>query len=392
MRSQYLVCLVCLMVAGLAYGQAAPPATPPAAGAKVETSSTAAPDKAPEVKVGPDDPVITVKGLCTDKTLQGDTCKTVITRAQFEKLADALQPGMPPSVRQRLANVYAQFLRSAPEAEKRGLDKGPRFEEMMRFSRLQNLSQELNQALQEDSNKISDSDIEDHYKKNEASYEQATLARIYIPRAKQAAPSPVTPKTDARTEATTAAKPGGNASEDTRVTPPPPTEEQKKADEEAMTKVAADLRTRAVKGEDPEALQKEAYIAAGLAGTPPPTKMDNKRRSTLPPNQQVVMELKPGEVSEVITDPSGVHNIYKMISKKTISLDSVKQDIQTTLSRQRYSDSMKSFQGNVDLNDAYFTPAQRPGIVGGVIGGKPPIPTNPVGGVKPPAPKAPDSH
>jgi hypothetical protein len=76
-----------------------------------------------------------------------------------------------------------------------------------------------------------------------------------------------------------------------------------------------------------------------------------------------------------------------MISKETISLDSVKQDIVATLSRQRYSDSMKSFQGNVDLNDAYFAPAQRPGI-----GGKIPMPPNPVGGAKPPAPKAPDSH
>ena len=99
------------------------------------------------------------------------------------------------------------------------------------------------------------------------------------------------------------------------------------------------------------------------------------------------MDLKPGEVSEVITDPSGVHYIYKMINKETTSLDSVKQDIQATLSRQRYSDSMKGFQGNVDLNDAYFAPAQRPGIVG-----KMPLPPNPVGGVKPPAPKAPDSH
>ena len=89
MRSQYLVCL---LLAGLAYGQAAQPATPPAAGAKARTSASAAPDKAPEVKIGPDDPVITLKGFCTDATQQGDACKTVITRAQFEKLVDALQP------------------------------------------------------------------------------------------------------------------------------------------------------------------------------------------------------------------------------------------------------------------------------------------------------------
>ena len=74
MRFQYLVCL---LLAGLAYGQAAPPAPPPAAGAKAEQRAPAAPDKAPEVKVGPDDTVITLKGFCADASQQGDACKTV---------------------------------------------------------------------------------------------------------------------------------------------------------------------------------------------------------------------------------------------------------------------------------------------------------------------------
>ena len=87
-------CLVCLLLAGLAYGQTAPPATPPAAGAKAEQAAPTAPDKAPEVKVGPEDPVLTLKGFCSDATQTGDACKTVITRAQFEKLAEALQPGI----------------------------------------------------------------------------------------------------------------------------------------------------------------------------------------------------------------------------------------------------------------------------------------------------------
>src|SRR5271157_4736149 len=122
MRSQYLVCL---LLAGLAYGQAAQPATPPAAGAKAESSASAAPDKAPEIKVGPDDPVITLKGFCADATQQGDACKTVITRAQFETLAEALQPGMSPAMRRNLANGYSSLLRMSAAADKRGLDKGP---------------------------------------------------------------------------------------------------------------------------------------------------------------------------------------------------------------------------------------------------------------------------
>jgi bifunctional DNA-binding transcriptional regulator/antitoxin component of YhaV-PrlF toxin-antitoxin module len=270
---------------------------------------------------------------------------------------------MSPAVRRQLATAYSRVLRMSAVAEKRGLDKGPAFEEKMVFARMQILSQELGRVLQEDSGKVSDGDIEDYYKKSEASYEQATFARIYVPRAKQIVPPVAKPKAGATASAKTSA-------------PQPPTEAQKKAAEEAMTKVAANLRARAVQGEDPDKLQKEAYAAAGLAGNAPNTKMEKVRRTTLPANHQAVMDLKPGEVSEVISDASGGSYIYKLVSKETISLETAKPEIQKTLSSQRYRDSMQGFQGNVDLNDAYFGPAARSPAM-------PPLPR----GARPPAPK-----
>jgi len=75
--------LVCLLLASFAYCQTSQPSTPPAAGAKPGQIASAATDKAPEVKVGPDDPVITMNGLCADPAQPGSPCKTVITRAQF---------------------------------------------------------------------------------------------------------------------------------------------------------------------------------------------------------------------------------------------------------------------------------------------------------------------
>ncbi len=340
MRSQHLVCL---LLAGLAYGQVAQPVTPPAAGAKAQPSASAAPVKAPEVKVGPDDPVITLKGFCTDAAQHGDACKTVITRAQFEKLADALQPNMSPAIRRNLANIYGNMLRMSSAAEKRGLDKDPKYDEMMYYARMQILSRELRDALQEDSVKVSDADLEDYYKKNEASYEQATLARIIVPRAKQIAPSAAAPKSDD--------KAGGKSTVKTAA-PQLPTEEQRKAAAEAMTKLADDLHARAVKGEDFDKLEKEAYTAAGLPGNPPNTKMEKVRAATLPVNQRTVMDLKPGEVSEVISAPNSDHYIYKLVSKETIPLDTVKAEIRGVISSQRFRDSMQGFQGNVDLNDA----------------------------------------
>jgi bifunctional DNA-binding transcriptional regulator/antitoxin component of YhaV-PrlF toxin-antitoxin module len=352
-------CLVCFLLAGLAYGQGVQPAPPPASGAKAEPSVSVVPEPAPEIKVGPDDPVITLKGFCADPTQQGDACKTVISRAQFEKLSEALQPKMSPAMRRQMATAYARMLRMTTVAEKRGLDKEPKFDEMMYFARMQILSQQLGRLLQEDSAKVSDSDIEDYYKKNEASYEQATVARIFVPRTKQIVNSAVAPKPGAKTATDGAAT----------VPNPSPTEAQKQAAEEAMKKLAANLRERAAKGEDPDKLEKEAYAAAGLQGNPPTTKMERVRRTTLPANHHEVMDLKPGDVSAVISDTNSGFYIYKMVSKETLPLEGVKVEIRNAISSQRYRDSMQAFQGNVDLNDAYFGPTRNPAM--------PPIPRGP---------------
>ncbi len=309
-------CLLCLLLSSLIYGQ------------------TAATDQAPEAKVGPTDAVITISGFCSH-TQPGKDCKTVITRAQFEKLTEALQPGMPLSLRLKVANSYATNMRMSVAAEKRGLDRTLAFDEELRFARMQLLAQDLSRALQADASNITDAELEDYYQKNRSSYEQATLARIFVPRAKQIVPA----KED-------------DASQ--------PTEVQQKAAEEAMTKVAADLRARAVNGEDPDKLQIEAYTEAGFPRTTPNTKMEKVRRAALPLQHETVMDLKPGEVSEVFSDPAGAHFIYKMISKQTLTLEDVKAEIRTAISSQRYGDSMKAFQGDVMFSDAYFNPPGNP--------------------------------
>ena len=358
MRSKYLVFLI---LASLAYGQTAQPAPAPVPPIKIDQSAGAS-DKAAEAKVGPDDTVITLKGFCADTSLQGDACKTQISRAQFEKLAEALQPGMSPAIRRQLATAYSRMLRMSVVAEKRGLDKEPKFDEMLLFARMQILSQELSRALQDDSGKVTDNDIQDYYNKNLGSYEQSSFARIFVPRTKQIKTTPAKPKTGAAAGAK-AAKPAA---------PVAPTEEQKKAAEAAMVRLAASIRERAAKGEDPDKLQKEAYAAAGLPGSAPNTKMEKVRRTTLPMNHLSAMDLKPGEVSAVISDPNSGHYIYKMVTKETLALDTVKQEIRTAISGQRYRESMQGFQGNVDLNDAYFGPVRGPGMPPLPRGAKPP--------------------
>jgi hypothetical protein len=319
-------CLVCLLLASLAYGQAAQPALSPAT------------DNVPETKVGPDDSVIKIDGFCPDRCRQGTPCQTIVTRAQFEKLTKALQPGMSLSLRLKVANAYARNLRMAAAAEKRGLDKTAAFEEEMRYARMQLLAQDLDRALQADASNITGAEVEDYYKKNESSFEQATVARIFIPHARNIASA------DNQSTATSRADQDADA----------------KAAEDAMMKVAVDLRARAVTGEDPDKLQLEAYAEAGSPRITVNTKMEKVRRATLPPQHETVLDLKPGQISAVFSDPGGAHFIYKMISKQTLTLEEAKTEISNAISRQRYRDSTKGFQGDVVFNDAYFVPSGKP--------------------------------
>jgi hypothetical protein len=359
--------LTCLLLVAFVNGQTPQAAPPPSAAPKAPQSASPGAEKSPaaspEPKVGPDDPVITIKGFCQDSSAQGDDCKTVISRAQFEKLADTLQPNMSPAMRRQLATAYSRMLTMSTAAEKRGLDKTPHFDESLHFARMQILAQELSKSLQADSANVSDQEIQDYYQKNTPNFDQATFARIFVPKSKRT-PAPAAAVTKKPGAATAAEKPKPPIK---KLTP----EEQEKAGEEAMTKEAKTLRARAAKGEDPDKLQKEAYVASGLPGTPPPTKMEKVRRTSLPNGHQAVMDLKPGEVSEVISDPSGNY-IYKMISKDTLPLESVKTEIRNQLSSTRYRESMQHYQNNADLNDAYFGPG-RGQPMPMPRGGKPPV-------------------
>jgi parvulin-like peptidyl-prolyl isomerase len=345
MRTRWFLCL---LLGGLLYGQSMPAPAPrprPAPAAKPTPEAEAA-EKEALAKISPSDPVITVKGACSDPAKK-DGCEIKVTREQFERLADALQPNMAPPIKLRLANAYSRLIGMTQEAEKRGLDKQPKFEANMNFARMQILSQHLTAALQEESQKVSDADIEKYYKEKTDTYQEASLQRLYIPRTKQMTPPKAAPGVKKDKEAE-------EKEEQARA----------KSGEEAMTKSAAALRARAAKGESFDALEKEAYLAAGLKGNPPSTKMDKVRPTTLPPAHHAALELKPGEVSEVISDPTG-HYVYKLVSKQTLPLESVKPEIKNWIATQRFRDAMQEFQGTSQLNDTYFgikpKPATEPG-------------------------------
>ncbi len=410
--------LMCVLLGTLAWGQAQPGTPAPSSGAAPAASASgqaqtpapaaqaaqapaadnAAPAAAPAPEVALTAPVLTIKGVCPATAPKAKTaapgtkspaaakepdkgsanCETVITRAEFEKMASGLAPNMTPQLKRQLASVYPRLLVMAQEAEKHGLQNSPQYKETMKFARMQILTNQLQRSIQEEADKVPQQDIADYYKKSPEAYEQYSLERLYVPRTKQAAE-------DAE----------ANEKKDSEKEPEKETEEKEKAKqqqgEQEMAKLAESLRARVAAGEDFAKLQKEAFTAAGMKVESPTVTMPKVRRTGLPPAHAAVFDLKPGDVSVVLSD-SGGHYVYKVVSKEQLPLDQVKEEIRGTLRTQRVRDAMDKVQNSfkTETNEAYFGPE----AAGGMRQPPPrvPHPTAPGAQGQPPAQQPPSAQ
>lgn len=337
--------LVCLLFGALVCGQSAKSNSAPgpqkearsaAPQSTVPAPMPAAAQAQPAVDLPPNTPVITINGFCdsqpADRSKATD-CKTVITRAEFEKLIEVVQqPSMPAGVRKQFATNYARALVMSQKAEQMGLDKEPDFEAHIRLARIQILSQAYNKAIQEKASQISDKQIEDYYHNNAAKFEQADLDRIYVSKTQQ--PQASESKASVGDQRKSA------------------------SDSEAAMKAEADkLHSRAVAGEDFTKLQTEAYQVARIKAVAPHAGMVKVRRSTLPHDQASIMDLKPGEVSAVTAEQNGYY-IYKMKSKEVLTLDQAREEIKGTLRSERIQEEIKAVQESAtpNFNESYFAP------------------------------------
>ena len=162
----------------------------------------------------------------------------MVTRADFEKLINAVQPNLPEGAKRQIAERYAQMLYLAEKAHEAGLDQGPGFDEKLSIARLQLLAQLGGTRVHDDATKVTDGEIANYYQEHTAEFQTISFDRLRIPKQKQAAAP--------------AAKPVAPASA------------QKPDSEAGAMKAEADkLRARAVAGEDFAKLQQEAYDYAG---------------------------------------------------------------------------------------------------------------------------------
>jgi parvulin-like peptidyl-prolyl isomerase len=340
---------------------------------------------APKKPVAATAPVITLNGFCEAPSAAApaakpptQNCKKVITKGEFERILSAAVPPnrrsevlANPQFLQQVARQYAEIMVMANEAKKRGLQRRPSTQELMRISQMQVLAQGLMQELNEKATPTP-AEIDNYYNENKAAFEEVIVRRLMLP--KPAAPA-------APAASGSEAKPGEPAAPAAAAPPPAP-------DEAAQKAYAEKAGQRAAKGEDLDKIQSDAFLYYKSTQAPPTTVLGPRRRGTLPPDHDLaVFALKPGEVTQWFETPNGWY-LYKVESKRMLPLGEVREEITRRIQPQKFNDSRAAITNSVrpDFNPDYFggAPASSPaGTPPGALEGRRPGP-----GAHRPAPQA----
>jgi hypothetical protein len=309
---------VCVLAVAPFLAQAQPqqqPVTPPAQSSQPTAAVGNQPlPVQPPAPVAADAPVLTVHGVCpaaqTAPADKPDSCTLVLTRTQFEALVSSLnvnnQAYAPPALRGFAVN-YATILALAKAGENVGVDKDPRFQDLMTIARARALADSYRRYLQEKYGNPSADEIAAYYKDNVGKFEQMKVERIHVPKVDPTRPQDRRP------------------------------EFEKKA-----RQVASDIRERAARGEDVTSLQVEVYKTLALKAQPPQTELSTSPKPTFPANvEQELNSLKAGEVTKVELEPSGF-NIYKVRSRNSIPLEQAKAQIVREISQKNIDDALKA--------------------------------------------------
>jgi hypothetical protein len=343
--------IICILLAVSAAAQK--PQNPPAKQAQAAPAATPSPSPASHPKppsllkrdekpaeVPPKQPVISIRGLCpAQKDIATNTkvpstaeCTMSITKEQFDNLVKAFNSNNQPitqAQRRGLAEKYVELLVISEAAESAGVENTPTYAEVMRVLRLKTLGDLYLNQLAEQYRNPPEQEIEAYYQANQQKYEAAKLSRIYLP------------KNDP----------------DPKATP-----EQKQDFEKKLQPLSDDIQARAAKGEDMAKLQKDAYTSLGITAAPPTTDLSLARHGMFPPKlDQEIFSHKAGEVFR--SDDASGYMIYRVDSRQTSPLESVKAEISQQLFRQKMEAKTKELNAPVhaEYDDKYFGPPVKAG-------------------------------
>lgn len=257
-------------------------------------------------------------------TKDGGTCKIVITRAQFEQLANTLQPHGSPWTAQNFAAHYAEMLLLTEKAHETGFDQQASLQLMARFGYLQLVSQSFGAEIKEKARNVSDAEVESYYKEHPEMFDRIDVIRVFIPAVKEYAT-------------------GSSSSE-----------KQLAADKAEMEAVAHRLYKQALAGESFAKLEERAYKASGNPEDTPTAQLGKLTRNKIPDlYREMLFGLEVGKVSPLVTETNG-WSIFKVVSKDKIPLSGAKVQVQQIRSDAAV-DVLKS-ASKLNLNQDYFGP------------------------------------
>ncbi len=329
MRSRWFILI--LLSTSIAFAQSNKPAQPAPSGAPAAAAPSAPPSLVPDNAA-----VITINGVC-DPTLPNppqatSPCKVQITKAEFDRMMTAItppgSPAMPPAMKREKANQLAQLIAVAAAGEKSGVLNTPEGEQNLKLAKLQALANSYARQLQQNS-KPTDAQLQALYDASADKYQQATIQQLFVPPLK-----PVEGKT---------------------------------ADPDAQKARAEKFRERAVAGEPFDKLQKEALEGTSVQA-PPPASEITVQKEKVPAARAFIFDLKAGEVSQPVTEPSG-SVLYKVVSKSTLPFAQVKDTLAQQVQQQNFQSALEAVvkSATPTLNDEYFGPATPQPTLGGPV-------------------------
>jgi hypothetical protein len=280
-------------------------------------------------------PVITAKGPCPNsaahaKSAAASECKVTVSREEFEALVNGMNPQMVKGERRVLADAYGKALALSLEATRRGLDRDPRLQAQLRYSRLIMLANAMSKEIYKDALNGRAQDAEHYYSLHKSQFERFNFERLYIPLEKRAS----------------------SPSQSTIVETASEKPEDLKKDE--MKQLADQMYARALAGEDFGKLQKEVFQTAGIASDAN-IKVEDLRRGDLSDVQNVIFDLKPNQISSVLTDQTG-YFIYKLVSRTVPPFETVKPQVTVRMQNDKSAQGIRSIEkaAQAEVNSAYF--------------------------------------
>ncbi|MBI4481064.1 MAG: peptidylprolyl isomerase [Acidobacteria bacterium] len=263
-----------------------------------------------------------------------------LTAAEFERVGQALPPQFAAALQDAGAEgflrQYVSMLVLAQEGQRRELEQGEKFEQMVAFDRLFLLSQLAANALAESLKAVTQDDVNYYFSSRKADFEQAKVRAIFIP-------------------FETASSGSRAAANPPPVLPTGGTLWQRYTEGQALAKARSiEQRIRAGESMEKIARQESQHPTASEGGDFGYVRRD--QFGTRMANS--IFALQPSRLSQPVKDASGYY-LFMVEQKRIQPMEEVRTLIENTLRQERLSQAIGNLTKNtvIELNPKFFGPA-----------------------------------